>query len=339
MTSTVSRRRLLRGAGALAVAAGAVGLGAAGLGASDVTAAGDSGGVGEASTREVPFSAGTGRPTHEPPRGAVDCHMHIFDPDRFPYAIPGSPPPPKATVDDYLLLRERLGIGRAVVVTPSNYATDNGCTIDAIAQLGPTARGVAVVDETVTDEQLRAMDAGGIRGIRFNLTRPGGTGAEQIRPLAGRVADLGWHVQIHMTADGILENLDRLRDLPTDLVIDHAGRIPGPEGTAHPAFPAILGLIESGRTWVKVSGVYHESPDGPPHYADRAAVAQALVRAAPERMVWGTDWPHPTASRGEVPMPDDASMLDMLYDWAGGQDGWQRILVANPAGLYRFTDA
>ena len=285
--------------------------------------------------RTVPFSAGTNRPDFRPPPGAVDAHIHVFEPQRFPYPVPTATPPPRATVHDYRLFRSRLGTTRTVVVTPSNYATDNRCTLDAIDQLGQhRARGVAVIDDTFTDAQLTDLHAGGIRGIRFNLTRPGGAGAELIQPLAARVADLGWHVQIHMTADGILENLERLSNLPTPLVIDHMGRIPGAVGTAHPAYGAILGLIDQGSTWVKVSGVYHESPVGPPTYADRSAVGAAFVQAAPERMVWGSDWPHPTASRGEVPMPNDADLLNLLYGWVPNDDVLRQILVANPDELY-----
>jgi predicted TIM-barrel fold metal-dependent hydrolase len=263
--------------------------------------------------------------------------MHVFDPDRFPYPLPTATPPPRATVEDYRLLQRRTGTKRTVIVTPSNYSTDNRCTLDAIAQLGSkAARGVAVIDNTFSDGQLHDLDEGGIRGIRFNLTRPGGAGAELIRPLAERVAGLGWHVQIHMTAEGILENLPNISGLPTDLVIDHMGRIPGGAGTAHPAYAAILNLIDAGNTWVKLSGVYHESPVGPPSYSDRAAVGAAFAQAAPERMLWGSDWPHPTASRGEVLMPDDAAMLDLFASWVPRQQDRKRILVDNPERLYGF---
>lgn len=325
MRAHIDRRTMLKGA----------------AGAAALFVAGAATGTGTAQARPsrdqvVPFSAGSTPPRYRAPAFAADCHIHIFDPDRFPYPNPTSTPPPKATVADYRLLRAKLRTTRTVVVTPSNYATDNRCTLDAIAQLGSNARGIAVIDQTFTDSQLADLDTGGIRGIRFNLTRPGGAGAELIRPLAARIAPLGWHVQIHMTADGILENLPNLTGLPTDLVIDHMGRIPGDVGTAHPAYPAILSLIDAGHTWVKLSGVYHESPDGPPDYADRSAVGKAFTRYAPEQMVWGSDWPHPTASRGEVPMPDDAALLDLFASWAGNERDRRRILVDNPTRLYRF---
>jgi D-galactarolactone isomerase len=318
----ITRRHVLAGATALGG-----GLFVAGTNPADAAARGPI---------TVPFSAGTQRPRYQVPRLAADCHIHIFDPDRFPYPVPTATPPPKATVADYRLLRRRLGTSRSVIVTPSNYGTDNRCTLDGIAQLGRSARGVAVIDDTFTDSQLDDLHQGGIRGIRFNLTRPGGAGADLIRPLAARVSRLGWHVQIHMTADGIIENLAKITDLPVDLVIDHMGRIPGAVGTAHPAYAAIRTLIDQRHTWVKLSGLYHESVDGPPTYADRSKVGAAFAKAAPERMLWGSDWPHPTASRGEVPMPDDANMLDIFATWFRHERDRRRVLVDNPARLYGF---
>jgi predicted TIM-barrel fold metal-dependent hydrolase len=319
----ISRRALIGGAAGATVswAAGATGAAAH-----------------QHSAGPVLYSAGTNRPRAHLPHGAVDAHMHIFEPERFPYPNPTDTPPPRASVRDYRKLQRRLGTSRTVVVTPSNYATDNRCTLDAIARLGHrNARGVAVIDDTFTDNQIAELHNHGIRGIRFNLTRSGGAGVELIRPLAQRVSDLGWNVQVHMTAEGILENLPVLTDLPTELVFDHMGRIPGTEGTSHPAYAAILDLIDAGHTWVKLSGVYLESIDGPPGYADRAAVAAAFVRAAPERMLWGSDWPHTTALRGEVPLPNDADLVDLLTEWAGNRKTLKRILVDNPTRLYDFT--
>jgi D-galactarolactone isomerase len=330
----VDRRTVLKGAGvaALALAGASVGSPAA---ASQPWAPGGP----TAPLQEVPFSAGTARPRLRVPANATDSHMHIFDPARFPYPSPTATPPPAASVADYRLLQQRLGLTRVVVVTPSNYATDNRATLDAIAQFGPVARGVAVIDETFSAGQLHELHDGGIRGIRFNVTRPGGAGAELIRPLAERISSLGWHVQIHMTAEGIVENSDHLRDLPVELVVDHMGRIPGAAGVDHPAYGVLRTLIDQGHTWVKVSGVYHDSSDGPPTYADRSRLAAAFVKAAPERMVWGTDWPHPSASRGEVPMPDDAAMLDLLGQWAPDECVREQILVQNPAQLYCFPSS
>lgn len=330
----VDRRTLLKGAGFAALAAVTSGCGGPAEPSQPPAA-----GAAATPPREVPFSAGTALPQVTPPADATDSHMHIFDPARFPYPNPTATPPPAATVPDYRLLQQRLGVTRVVVVTASNYATDNRCTLDAIAQLGSAARGVAVIDESFSAGQLQELDDGGIRGIRFNVTRTGGAGAELIRPLAERVSGLGWHVQVHMTAEGIVENQDHLRDLPVELVVDHMGRIPGSTGVDDPAFGVLRALIDQGHTWIKVSGVYHDSGDGPPTYADRSGLAAAFVQAAPERVVWGTDWPHPSASRGEVPMPDDAVMLDLLAQWAPDERVREQILVQNPARLYGFPTA
>jgi D-galactarolactone isomerase len=327
----MDRRTLLKGAGTAALA-----LALAGTGGPVAAAHPPASGTTADPLPEVPFSEGTARPQLKVPANATDSHMHIFDPDRFPYPSPTATPPPAASVADYRLLQQRLGLTRVVVVTPSNYATDNRATLAAIAEFGPVARGVAVIDESFSDDQLQELHDGGIRGIRFNVTRPGGAGAELIRPLAERINCLGWHVQVHMTAEGIVENLDHLRDLPVELVVDHMGRIPGAAGVDHPAYGVLRTLIDQGHTWIKISGVYHDSSDGPPTYADRSRLAAAFVQAAPERMVWGTDWPHPSASRGEVPMPDDAAMLDLLGQWAPDECVREQILVRNPAQLYCF---
>lgn len=284
----------------------------------------------------VPYSAGTNRP-FQVPHGAVDSHIHILEPDRFPYLNPVGAPPP-ATVADYRLLQARLGTQKCVVVTLSNHGTDNRNTLSAIAQFGQSvARGVAVVAPSITDAELAALHVGGIRGVRYNLTRSRGVGTELIRAMSRRIAPLGWHVQVHLSADDIVERIDDLRGLATDLVFDHMGRIPGEAGVAHPAFGLIRGLIDEGHTWVKVSGVYLDSASGPTGYADRSALAKAFVRHAPERMVWGTDWPHTTATRGEVPIPNDADMLNLLPTWTHDHGDVRRILVSNPNTLYGFS--
>jgi predicted TIM-barrel fold metal-dependent hydrolase len=285
-------------------------------------------------TRPVPNSSGTGAPHLKAPAGACDCHMHVYDVDRFPPARPASRLQANARAADYKLLQRRLGTSRTVVVAPAAYGTDNRVTLDAIAQLGE-ARGVAVVLPEVTDAELNQLAAGGIRGIRFTVFDPATavTRIEMIEDLARRVADLGWHVQIHMRGDQIVENADMLARLAAPLVIDHIGRIPHPAGLEHPAFGVVRRLLDNGRTWVKLSGAYLDSKIGPPSYADVTKVAQALVKAAPERMVWGSDWPHPT----EKEKPDDAGLFDLLSDWAPDDATRRRILVGNPALLYDFV--
>jgi D-galactarolactone isomerase len=281
----------------------------------------------------VPWSSGTEPPKLKAPPNACDCHMHIYD-SRFPVAPNAKLRPADATTDDYRLFQKRIGTTRNVVVTPSTYGTDNSCTLDAMAKLGASARGVAVVDTSVSDAELKRLNEAGVRGIRFNLVQSGATTVDMLEPLSKRVNELGWHVQIHMLGDRIVEAGDLLRRLPSPIVLDHLARIPEPAGVDHPAFAFVLKLIDNGRTWVKLSGAYQDTKTGPPAYSDASKVARAYVKAAPERMVWGSDWPHPTEKADAK--PDDAVLFDLLADWAPDEAIRNRILVDNPAALYRF---
>ena len=239
---------------------------------------------------------------------------------------------PGSRVEDYRLFQQRIGTSRVVIVTPAAYVTDNSVTLDAIARLGSQARGVGVVHPTVTDAELKRMADGGIRGIRFTQYDPrtAATTIDMIEPLAKRVEPLGWHVQIHLRADQIAGAADLLQRLPGTIVFDHLGRLPQSAGIDDPAFGVIRRMLDTGRTWVKLSGAYMMA--GPPAYAEAAIVAQAYIEAAPERMVWGSDWPHPT----ENDKPDDAVLFDLLSDWAPDAPTRRRILVDNPAALYDF---
>ena len=215
----------------------------------------------------VPWSSGTEPPKLKAPPNACDCHMHIYD-SRFPVAPNAKLRPADATTDDYRLFQKRIGTTRNVVVTPSTYGTDNSCTLDAMAKLGASARGVAVVDAGVSDAELKRLNEAGIRGIRFNLVQSGATTIDMLEPLSKRVNELGWHVQIHMLGDRIVEVEDLLRRLPSPIVLDHLARIPEPAGVDHPAFAFVLKLIDNGRTWVKLSGAYQDTKTGPPAYGD-----------------------------------------------------------------------
>lgn len=278
----------------------------------------------------VPNSSGTAPPKLQAPPNAADCHIHIYD-RRF------EPPvrkPTNATVHDYRRLQRRIGSRRVVIVTPRNYATDNSVTLDAIEQLGAdNARGVAVVRPAVTDSELKRLNAGGIRGLRFTVGQPqtAVVSIDMIEPLAKRIADLGWHVQLNMEPDQIVENAALLRRLPTPVVFDHMGKL-GLAGLQHPAFDVIRELLDGERAWVKISGAYLNTIVGPPTYSDATAVAQAFVRTAPERLVWGSDWPHPTPTVH----PDDAVLFDLLSAWAPDETVRNRILVSNPQALYGF---
>jgi len=282
---------------------------------------------------EVPYSSGSEPPKLRAPLNACDCHMHIYD-SRFPVAPTATLRPPDAHPSDYRLLQKRIGTTRNVIVQPSTYGTDNSCTLDALAQMGPSARAVAVVDTTVSDEQLNRLDRLGVRGIRFNLVQAGATSIEMLEPLSHKVNQLGWHVQIHMLGGQIVQIEELLKRLPSPIVFDHLGRIPPSAGIVHPAFRVIRNLIDKGNTWVKLSGAYQDSKAGPPAYADTNELAQAYVQAAPERMLWATDWPHPTQKTAK---PDDAALLDLLLAWAPDESTRRQILVENPQMLYGFS--
>jgi D-galactarolactone isomerase len=321
-TSRRFARREFMQAGLLAAAAG---------GLAGISGCAGNGGqnLGE---RKLPFTQGTEPPKTRVPPNACDCHHHVYD-NRFPVAAGVATVPPNATVEDYRLLQRRLGTNRNVVVTPSAYGTDNSCILDALAKFGKNARGVGVVDTSVTDAELKRLYDRGIRGLRINVPPHIATTIEMVEPLSKRAQQFDMHVQIHMLADDIVKIQDVLGRLPSRLVIDHFGRIPQPAGTAHPAFAVIRGLLDKGRTWVKLSSEYQDSKVGAPSYADVGRLARAYVQLAPERMLWGTDWPHP----GFPNSPDDAAMFDLLAQWTPDEKTRERILVGNPEALYGFA--
>ena len=285
---------------------------------------------------QVPYSAGRQYPWITVPQLACDCHHHIYDPVRFPYLPTDVRNQPPATVDCYRLLQKRLGLARNVIVQPSAYGTDNRCTLHALELMGANARGVVVIDNGITDEEMHKMHTLGVRGIRFNIATGGSDDRDMIRALAGRINELGWHIQFWMSAKDTLDMEGFLRSLPTPVVFDHRGHLPQPEGTNHEAFQAIGRLIDQGRAWVKLSGLYIDTKVGNPTYADTVQVGKNYVDYAPERMVWGTDWPHPGIFSERKPWPDDAIMLDLLAEQAPSEEIRHRILVDNPAVLYGF---
>ncbi len=287
--------------------------------------------------QQVSNSTGTEPPKLKAPHGACDCHMHIYDPARF--AMPPSKrvAPSNATASHYRSLQKRIGTTRVVVVQPRNYAIDNRVTVDAIAQLGPNARGVAVLHPTVTEAELRTLHEAGIRGIRFTLGDPATAvvKVDMIEPLAKRIAGLGWHVQFNVEGEQIIELADLLRRLPTQLVFDHLANPTLPAGIEHRSHAIVRGLVDRGRAWVKLSGAYSNSKIGPPSYPEATRTARAFVKAAPERLVWGSDWPHPTMPDDNK--PNDALLFDLLAEWAPDEATRTRILVRNPEALYGFA--
>ena len=265
------------------------------------------------------------------PPGSCDTHMHFYN-DEFPSAPTALMTPPNAWVDAYRAVQKRLNLERVVVVQPTTYGTDNSCQLEAMKAFGLNARGVMVPDPTVTDAELEKFTRQGVRGIRFHMLPGGALDWEVFEEMAARVHNFGWHVQLQMNGREFLERAELLRRLPGDLVVDHVGRFMGPVSTDHPAFKVLLSFLESGRCWVKLSAPYESSETGPPLWSDVATEARALVKAAPERMLWASNWPHP----GQKGPPDEADLLDVLFDWVDEPPVRTRILRDNPAELYGF---
>lgn len=280
----------------------------------------------------VPHSSGCTPLGFTVPPGATDCHHHIYD-KRYP-VDPGSKLRPNdATVSDYRMLQRRIGTSRNIIVQPSTYGVDNSLLIDSIKQFGIiNCRGIAVVNNKVTDRELHDMDAAGVRGIRFNLSQPGGAATvDMIASLSRRVHELGWHIQVAAKADQIKACEDILSKVPCNIVFDHLGHV---ENIQHEAFNIISSLMKSGKGWVKISGAYILSKEGAPYYSDRKIVAQSYIKQNKNRVLWGSDWPHPTESQNHK--PDDVMLLNLLSLW-GGNNILHDILVHNPAELYGFA--
>jgi D-galactarolactone isomerase len=271
-------------------------------------------------------------PQLKAPPGACDTHIHIYD-RRYPTAPTAASTPPDALVPDYLAVRHRLGISRTVVVQPSTYGTDNRCTLAAIEALGPgTARGVATVDDTIGSAELEGLTKGGMRGARFYTLAGAPIPWERLDRIAARVQEAGWHVQLQLDGRDLPAREAQVRSWPGRIVIDHVGKFLEPVPPEHPAFRCLLGLLDTGRVWVKLSGAYEVSKRGAPLYEDVGLLAKALVKAAPERMLWASNWPHPSVQD----KPDDAALLDILLDWAPDEATRRRILLDNPSDLYGF---
>lgn len=273
------------------------------------------------------------RPALVAPPGSCDCHIHIFGPrERFPLAANLAYTPAEAWVEAYLAIRRRLGIERTVVIQPSAYGTDNRCTLEAIAHLLPSARGVAVVDPAVSDRELEHLHEAGIRGLRFSLVVKNALRPEFLETMARRIQPFGWHIQFRSTHRDLPDLESRLERLPVEVCLDHLGSIPPEEPITHPAWQAIFRLLGRGHCWVKLSAPYQLSRMPGPGYADFSSQVSALVKTAPHHLVWGTNWPHPSVST----MPDEADLLDILEEWIPEASVRRAILVDNPAALYGF---
>ena len=272
-----------------------------------------------------------------PAPGACDAHCHVFGPaDRFPFAAGRSYTPPDAGVEDLARLHARLGLDRAVIVQASCHGTDNAALLDALRRGAGRYAGVAMIDEATTDDELDELHAAGVRGTRMNFVAHlgGAPTASAVERIVARAAERDWHVVLHLDAADLARYAPLLALLPCPYVIDHMGRIDATAGLDQEPFRALLALLHRGdRCWVKLSGAERLTAAGPPPYDDVVPFAQALIAAAPDRVLWGTDWPHPNVRH----MPDDGDLVDLLAAFAPDEDVRHRILVDNPARLYDFA--
>lgn len=286
------------------------------------------------------------------PARSADCHVHIFDPERFPYSTRRRYTPPPATVSQLQEMHASLGIDRAVLVQPSVYGTNNHCMLEALTRLGDRARGIAVVDETFGRAQLDDLYAAGVRGVRINLeVSKSADATEALRRLAATAEILGdapFLIQVYAAMPVILACAPTLRTLQQQVLIDHFGLAKAAHGTDQAGFSELLELLSCSNIWMKLSGPYQIS-DATPSYDDVAPIAKAMIAASPNRVVWGSDWPHTGGSarpgnyRPTELEPfrkeDDADNFQLVSDWASEEDVRHRLLVDNPARLFGFSQS
>jgi 2-pyrone-4,6-dicarboxylate lactonase len=283
----------------------------------------------------MPFKPNPTRPTYAPPPGAVDAHCHVFGPAAvFPYAPERKYTPCDAPKETLFALRDFLGFSRNVIVQATCHGADNRALVDALKASNGLARGIATVRATVSDAELRALDEAGVRGVRFNFVKRlvDATPRETYLSIAERIAKLGWHIVVYFEAHELADLIPFLNALPTTIVVDHMGRPDLAKGVGHPDFRRFVELmVANPRIWSKVTCPERLSISGPPSYDDFVPFAGALVRAFPDRVLWGTDWPHPNMT---THMPDDGDLVNMIPRIAPTPGAQQALLVDNPMRLY-----
>jgi predicted TIM-barrel fold metal-dependent hydrolase len=278
------------------------------------------------------FLAHRRKPRFKLPPGSCDAHCHVFGPgDKFPYAPNRRYTPEDAPKEMLRALHDHLGIERSVIVQASCHGKDNAAMLDAIASDPKRYRGVAIVDDTFTDADFDTLDRGGVRGVRFNFVKHLGGSPDMavFNRVLDRIKGRGWHVVLHVDAPDIIPLSDMIRKLPLPFVIDHMGRVPAAAGVDQPPLKALIEIAKQDNAWIKVCG--SERIDMPP-YAKAVPIAHALVEAAPDRVLWGTDFPHPNSTHDA----DEADLVDLVPQFATSAQRQQAVLVDNPARLYGF---
>lgn len=273
------------------------------------------------------------KPDYKMPPGSTDAHCHVFGPaSRFPYAPNRRYTPDDAPKEALAALHKHLGIERTVIVQASCHGTDNRAMLDAIAANPARFRGVALVDDKFTDADYAKLQDGGVRGVRFNFVKHLGGAPDMgvFNRVLDRVKGMGWHVVLHLDAPDIASLSDMIRKLPLPVVIDHMGRVPAAGGVEQPAFRELLELVKMESCWIKVCGSERISM---PPYTPAIPIAAALMKASPDRTLWGTDYPHPNATHDA----DEADLVDLVPKFAPDAAAQKRVLVDNPARLYGFV--
>lgn len=276
----------------------------------------------------------TRKPKFKPPPLACDAHCHVFGPAaRFPYAPNAAYVPADAPFEDLQKLHSILGIERAVIVHASCHGADMRVTLDAIARSNGRYRGTAIIDESFSEKQFERLHEGGIRGVRFNFVKHLGGRPDMgfFKKTVNRLRAMRWHLILHLDAGDLVEFESTFKSLPVPFVIDHMGRVKAADGLEQPPFKVLLGAMKNENCWVKVCGAERVSSKGPP-FTDALPFARALVAAAPERVLWGTDWPHPNVKH----LPNDGDLVDLVPLMASDLEIQKKILVENPARLYGF---
>ena len=294
-------------------------------------------------TLEPRFVAG--RPAFKVPSGAWDCHAHVFGPvSRFPFSCGRRYTPEEATPEEFRTVLGILGIERVVLVQPSPYGADNSCLLEALAFFGGAARGVAVLGAAPAEKELETLHAAGVRGARLNFDpreRPRDLG-NRLKEVATDIRGLGWHIELSIAPRYLDELQSKVMKLPAPLVLDHMAHLPAADFDSHPGFGALRRMLDSGRVWVKLSGAYRVTGDDN-RLREAGALAHSLISINPERVVWGSDWPH-TPRHGTESIQDERSLpfrkidtgklQDLIFEWADSEESRNAILVRNPARLY-----
>jgi 2-pyrone-4,6-dicarboxylate lactonase len=283
----------------------------------------------------APPDPNTRKPKFRPPPLACDAHCHVFGPAaKFPYAPDAPYWPPDAPFEALQALHAKLGIERAVIVHASCHGADMRATLDAIARSAGKYRGTAIIDETYDDEAFKRMHDGGIRGVRFNFVQHLGGRPDMkfFDRTVARLRDMRWHLILHLDSSDLVEFRQKFEAIPVPMVIDHMGRVKAAEGLAQVPFKVLLEFMEHENFWVKICGAERVSSKGPP-FDDAVPFARALIEAAPDRILWGTDWPHPNVGKH---MPNDGDLVDLFARMAPTAELQRKILVDNPARLYGF---